>query len=81
MTAATLDNELKNRQLTARDRCDAKCEAQAYVRVIGLAGDLLFCSHHYTQIMNDAAGYLAMNNFANEIIDERQYISNKRAGL
>lgn len=33
--------------LTARDRCDADCSAQAYVRVTLATGALLFCGHHY----------------------------------
>jgi hypothetical protein len=31
--------------LTAADRCD-RCGAQARVRVVLAAGDLLFCAHH-----------------------------------
>jgi hypothetical protein len=31
--------------LTAADRCD-RCGAQARVRVVLSAGDLLFCAHH-----------------------------------
>ncbi|NTW39006.1 MAG: hypothetical protein HGA44_03830 [Cellulomonadaceae bacterium] len=31
--------------LTAADRCDS-CGAQAYVRVVLPAGELLFCAHH-----------------------------------
>ena len=31
--------------LTAADRCD-RCGAQARVRVVLTAGDLLFCAHH-----------------------------------
>ena len=31
--------------LTAADRCD-RCGAQAYVRVVLGAGELLFCAHH-----------------------------------
>ncbi len=31
--------------LTAHDRCD-RCGAQAYVRVVLPAGELLFCAHH-----------------------------------
>ncbi|ACV09078.1 hypothetical protein Jden_1426 [Jonesia denitrificans DSM 20603] len=31
--------------LTAADRCD-RCGAQAYVRVVLSAGELLFCAHH-----------------------------------
>jgi hypothetical protein len=81
MTTATLDKKTAERQLTVQDRCDAACDAQAYVKVVGSVGDLLFCSHHYTKIMKDANGYLAMSTFATETIDERQYLSDKRAGL
>jgi hypothetical protein len=59
--------------LDATDRCDS-CAAQAYVKVIGKPGDLLFCSHHYNKIMNDSIGYEKMMNFAIEIIDERYKI-------
>ncbi len=31
--------------LSAADRCD-RCGAQAYVRVVLPAGELLFCAHH-----------------------------------
>jgi hypothetical protein len=31
--------------LTASDRCD-RCGAQARVRVVLTAGDLIFCAHH-----------------------------------
>lgn len=34
-----------DRPLTTADRCDA-CGAQAYVRVVLSAGELLFCGHH-----------------------------------
>jgi hypothetical protein len=33
------------KSLTAADRCD-RCGAQAYVRVVLTAGELLFCAHH-----------------------------------
>jgi hypothetical protein len=56
--------------LDATDRCDS-CTSQAYVKVIGRVGELLFCSHHYNKIMNNAAGYKNMMRFMIEIIDER----------
>ena len=31
--------------LTASDRCD-RCGAQAFVRAVPSAGELLFCAHH-----------------------------------
>lgn len=50
--------------LTASDRCD-RCGAQAFVRVVLMAGgDLLFCSHHF----NEHADKLRPQ--AAEIIDE-----------
>ena len=56
--------------LDATDRCDS-CPSQAYVKVIGNIGELLFCSHHYNKIMNNAIGYTNMMKFMVEIIDER----------
>lgn len=67
--------------LTASDRCDADCSAQAYVKVTGVTGDLLFCSHHYDKIMNSATGYEKMMKFAYEFIDERdRLIENRLVG-
>ncbi|UFU04815.1 DUF7455 domain-containing protein [Ruania halotolerans] len=43
MSTLTADNA--HDALTAADRCDA-CGAQAYVRVLLDAGELLFCAHH-----------------------------------
>jgi hypothetical protein len=57
--------------LDATDRCDS-CSSQAYVKVIGNVGELLFCSHHYNKIMNNTDGYKKMMNFMVEIIDERK---------
>jgi hypothetical protein len=56
--------------LDATDRCD-RCQAQAYVKVIGKVGDLLFCAHHYNKAMDDAIGYKKMMEFMVEVIDER----------
>ena len=36
------------RPLTTADRCDV-CDAQAYVRVVMLTGELFFCAHHARQ--------------------------------
>jgi hypothetical protein len=35
--------------LTTADRCDS-CGAQAYVRVVLEAGELLFCAHHANEV-------------------------------
>ena len=43
--------------MTAADRCD-RCGAQARVRVVLAAGDLIFCAHHakaYEDKLRDAA--------------------------
>lgn len=66
--------------LNANDRCDS-CGAQAYVKVSGVSGELTFCSHHYTKIEKNEQAYDALKNFAFDIIDERDQISDKRAGL
>jgi hypothetical protein len=57
--------------LDATDRCDS-CAAQAYIKVIGRTGELLFCSHHYNKIVDNAVGYDKMMKFMVEIIDERK---------
>ena len=56
--------------LNANDRCDS-CGAQAYVKVNGITGDLMFCNHHYEKIMNNPESYAKMMSFMIEIIDER----------
>jgi hypothetical protein len=64
--------------LTASDRCDAECSAQAYVKVTGVTGELLFCSHHYDKIMNSSIGYENMMKFAFEFVDERERLVENR---
>jgi hypothetical protein len=65
--------------LTALDRCDAKdCSAQAYVKAVGVAGELLFCNHHYERSVNNAVGYDKMMKFAYEIVDERERLVENR---
>lgn len=65
--------------LTALDRCDAgKCSAQAFVRVVGVSGELLFCSHHYNKIVDNAVGYDKLSKFAYQIIDERERLIENR---
>lgn len=56
--------------LTPLDRCDS-CLAQAYVSVTGVNGELMFCSHHYNKIMNNAVGYDKMMKFMYKLVDER----------
>ena len=66
--------------LTAIDRCDS-CAAEALVRVTGLAGDLMFCGHHYNKIMDNPDAYAKMMAFMLTIIDEREkLVENKAKG-
>lgn len=66
-------------ELTINDRCDAgNCAAQAYVKATGVAGDLLFCAHHYNGIMDNAVGYDKMMKFAYQFIDERWRLEENR---
>jgi len=78
----TLDTKNEIQPLSALDRCDySACSAQAYVRAIGVTGDLLFCSHHYNKITQTPSGLEKMNNFAYQIIDERdRLIENRLVG-
>ena len=64
------EEETKVWLLDATDRCD-RCQAQAYVKVIGEVGELLFCGHHYNKVMDNGEGYKKMMNFMVEVIDER----------
>lgn len=63
--------------LDAKDRCDS-CDAQAYVWVKGITGELMFCSHHYDSIMNNPAGYRSMMSFMLEVLDERERLQEDR---
>ena len=54
--------------LTALDLCD-RCSAQAYVRVILPAGELLFCAHHSRQHAD------ALAKAGAEIQDQTQRLS------
>lgn len=80
MNSTIENNNLDNITfLNATDRCD-KCQAQAYVKVIGRNGELLFCAHHYNKIMDNAVGYDKMMKFMVEIIDERKKLIEKNIG-
>jgi hypothetical protein len=52
-------------QLTALDRCD-RCSAQAYVKAVGVSGELYFCGHHFAGMEE------GLSKWAFEIIDERE---------
>jgi hypothetical protein len=63
--------------LTALDRCDS-CNAQAYIQVTGVTGDLFFCGHHYEKIVGNAVGYDKMMKFAFKVVDERERLVENR---
>jgi hypothetical protein len=67
----------KSDELKTSDRCDS-CNAQAYVKVTGVSGDLFFCGHHYNKIMDNAVGYDKMMKFAYQIVDEREKLIENR---
>jgi hypothetical protein len=64
--------------LTATDRCDADCSAQAYIVVKGVSGELMFCSHHYNKINNNPSAKQKLDNFAFEVIDETEKLIENR---
>lgn len=66
----TLTKEKQDRVLNLQDRCD-KCNAQAFVLVKFISGELTFCGHHF----NDME--LELKEASYEIIDEREYINEK----
>ena len=78
MLMTTTTSTVKQYILTANDRCD-RCDAQAYVKAVGLDGELLFCGHHYNKIMDNAVGYDKMIKFAINIIDERDKLVESRS--
>lgn len=60
----------KEQVLTVFDRCD-RCQAQAFVLVKGLNGELVFCGHHFAKHEE------ALYNWAYDIVDEREFINYK----
>lgn len=80
MTTETIVETHEVRDLDAHDRCD-QCVSQAYVRVVGMSGELFFCSHHFTKIEKDSGAYHKLQSFAYIVQDERDRVSNKRSGL
>jgi hypothetical protein len=66
--------EVKSYVLGPQDRCDS-CFAEALVWVNGVAGELLFCGHHYAKHEEK------LKDYAFEVIDERdKLIQNKAVG-
>ena len=66
--------EVKSYVLGPQDRCDS-CSAEALVWVNGVAGELMFCGHHYAKHEEK------LKDYAFEIVDEREkLIQNKLIG-
>jgi hypothetical protein len=70
ITATAEDETPMGPTLSAADRCD-RCPAQAFVLVKGVAGELLFCGHHYSKYE------VELIRFAYEVIDDREWINKK----
>lgn len=69
----------KETTLLVTDRCDAQdCGAQAYVRAVGVIGELMFCGHHYEGIVDNAIGWANLEKFAYQVIDERDRLIENR---
>jgi len=66
----TLVSETSERVLKVIDRCD-RCDAQAFVLVSLINGELMFCGHHYNKYSN------SLNKSAYKVVDERDQINKK----
>jgi hypothetical protein len=69
-TEITETKEVKVRTTTTADRCDS-CNAEAFVWVNGIGGDLYFCGHHFNK--HEAK----IRKYAFEIVDDREFINAK----
>ena len=58
----------QERKLGVHDRCDS-CNAEAFVLVKMISGELMFCGHHYMKNQK------ALDNQSYHIVDERNYIN------
>jgi len=64
--------EEKSDVLKASDRCD-RCNGQAFFWINGVAGDLLFCRHHFLKYED------AIRSYAFEVVDETHKLNEKSA--
>jgi len=62
--------EAKQQVISKSDRCDS-CNAQAWVIVRGINGELYFCSHHFIKHEDK------LTDWSYEIIDEREFMNSK----
>lgn len=64
---------------SALDRCDhGSCPSQAYVQITGLAGTLMFCSHHYNKVTSAPGGTKKLKSFAFDVQDKREMLVENR---
>lgn len=73
MTTEVTETIEKVRMTTTADRCDS-CNAEAFVWVNGISGDLYFCGHHFNK--HEAK----IREYAFEIVDDREFINAKPQG-
>ena len=59
--------EEKQQTLSKLDRCD-RCQAQAWILVRGLSGELYFCSHHFNKYEKK------LQEWSYEIVDDREFL-------
>lgn len=60
----------EKKTLSNFERCD-QCGGQAFVLVVGIAGELAFCGHHFSKIEKNELAYAKLKDFAYDIIDDR----------
>ena len=61
------------------DRCDFDCPAQAMVKATGLYGELMFCHHHYNQIIRSNSKQNKLKSFAFDIQDKSSVLEENRS--
>ena len=62
----------------ALDRCDYECPAQAMVKATGMYSELLFCHHHYQQIVQNNSKINKLKAFAFDIQDRSSVLEVNR---
>jgi hypothetical protein len=70
LTLVDEKTEVEEVELKVTDRCDS-CGAQAFVYAKGLAGELLFCGHHFNEHESK------IMKWAFTIVDARDTINSK----
>lgn len=60
------------------DRCDFECPAQAMVKATGLYGELMFCHHHYNQIISNNAKQNKLKAFAFDVQDKSSILEKSK---